>query len=237
MTPQAEPSAEASEVDRELRALLQHEAAERRRLRQAVLAAALLHAVLLVVTFPRLLATPDAPRAPAKQVYVVQQVRFKPPAQPRAEVPERKTKKIPIPDPTPDDPEPIEIELELPEVELPPTDALVFGVPDAPSEAAASGRGDVLQVGGGVTAPEKIFAPQPRYSEEARQGRVQGTVILQAVIEATGDVSDVEVLKGLPLGLSESAIETVRQWRFKPATSNGRPVAVYLNLLVNFSLQ
>ena len=95
-------------------------------------------------------------------------------------------------------------------LELPETDAAVFGIPDAPPEAVAFGNGDVLQVGGGVSAPGKIFAPQPKTSEEARQGRIQGVVILQAIIDATGRVSQVKVMKGLTLGLFESAIETVK---------------------------
>ena len=62
-------------------------------------------------------------------------------------------------------------------------------------------------------------------------------MILQAIIDAMGNVSQVKILKGLPLGLDTSAIETVESWRFKPATLEGQPVAVYLNLLINFSLQ
>ena len=75
------------------------------------------------------------------------------------------------------------------EVELPATDAGVFAYPTRRPRRRTFGRGDVLQVGGGVTAPEKIHAPQPRYSEDARQGRVQGVVILQAIVDAMGNVS------------------------------------------------
>lgn len=241
MTPESETSAPEpgpTEVDREIQALMATDASERRRLKQALLVAVLFHVLLLVVTFPQLLAEVDDVRQPSKQVFVVQQLRFQPPAPRREEIPKRKTKRIPIPDPTPEEPEPLEIEevLDL-DVDLPEIDPSVFGIPDAPPEAVAFGSGDVLQVGGGVTAPEKIFAPQPKYTEEARQGRVQGVVILQAIIDAAGNVSRIEVMKDLPLGLSESAIETVQHWRFKPATLAGKPVAVYLNLLINFSLQ
>jgi protein TonB len=62
-------------------------------------------------------------------------------------------------------------------------------------------------------------------------------VILEAVIDAEGAVRRVRVLKGLPAGLSESAVETVKQWKFKPATLEGQPVAVIFNLTVSFSLQ
>ncbi len=226
------------DIDRDLQAMAARDAMESRRLRLAALAAAVFHVVLLIVTFPELRAEPDEEPHRVSEVFVVQPLRFKPPAPRREEIPKRKTKKIPIPDPTPDDPEPLEVEeLPLPEIELPATDADVFGIPDAPPGIETFGDGDVLQVGGGVTAPEKIFAPQPRYSEDARKGRVQGVVILQAIVDAMGNVSEVQVLKGLPLGLTESAIETVKGWRYKPATLDGKPVAVYLNLLINFSLQ
>ena len=52
-----------------------------------------------------------------------------------------------------------------------------------------------------------------------------------------GNVTNVEVLKGLPMGLAEAAVSAVKQWQFKPATLNGKPVAVYFNLTVNFQLQ
>ena len=242
MTPKTDnpdaPELYESAVDRELRSLAEKDAAERKNLRLAVLAAVLFHAVLLIVTFPQLLAAPHETPRRAQEVYVVQPVRFKPPAPRREEIPKRKAKKIPIPDPTPDEPEPLEIE-QLVEVdlELPEIDPAVFGIPDAPPDAVAFGHGDVLQVGGGVIGPEKIFDPQPLYSEDARKGRIQGVVILQAIVDAMGNISQVDVLKPLPLGLTESAVETVKRWRYKPATLDGKPVAVYLNLLINFSLQ
>ena len=62
-------------------------------------------------------------------------------------------------------------------------------------------------------------------------------MILQAVIDKQGQIGEVEVLRGLPLGLSESAVAAVERWRFEPATLKGKPVRVYLSLTVNFSLQ
>ena len=225
-------------IDRELQAMAARDAMESQRLRMAVVVAALFHAIMLIVTFPELRAEPKERPRRVSEVYVIQPMRFEPPAPRRERIPERKTKKIPIPDPTPDEPEPLEVEdLPLPEVDLPPFDAGVFGIPDAPPAVDNFGRGEVRQVGGGVMAPEKVFYPQPRYTEEARQARIQGIVILQAIIDTEGNVARLEVMKGLTLGLTESAIETVKTWRYKPATLNGKPVAVYMNLLINFSLQ
>jgi protein TonB len=92
-------------------------------------------------------------------------------------------------------------------------------------------------VSGDIVAPLKIYAPQPQYTEEARRARVQGTVIVQAIIDCRGFVTEVNVLQGLPLGLSEATVSAVSQWRFTPATLNGMPISVYYNLAVNFRLQ
>ena len=174
-TPAPDPEPGMTEVDRQIQALMAKDASERRRLRRALLVAAVLHAILLAVTFPTLVAEVDEPRKPSKQVFVVQQVRFQPPAPRREEIPKRKTKKIPIPDPTPDEPEPLEIDEVLDiDIDLPDTDPAVFGIPDAPPDAVAFGSGDVLQVGGGVTAPEKIFAPQPNRTKRAESCRRAG---------------------------------------------------------------
>ena len=110
--------------------------------------------------------------------------------------------------------------------------ALLVGCDSSPTEPC---RGP-MNVGGEVTTPRKIFAPSPQYTEEARQARVQGVVIVQAIIDCRGDVTDITVLKGLPLGLTEASVEAISQWRFEPARLDGRPVSVYYNLTVNFRL-
>ena len=74
-------------------------------------------------------------------------------------------------------------------------------------------------------------------SEKARQERIQGLVILRLVIDQTGEVTEVDVLKGLPYGLTESAIETVEGWEFEPALHDGKPVSVLYNITINFRLQ
>lgn len=93
-----------------------------------------------------------------------------------------------------------------------------------------------LFVKGDIVPPRKMTYAPPKYTEEARKERLQGLVILQAVIDEQGRVGEIEVLKGLPLGLTETAIEALRQWTFEPATLEGEPVAVYYNLTFNFRL-
>ncbi|MFQ5349709.1 MAG: energy transducer TonB, partial [Thermoanaerobaculia bacterium] len=81
-----------------------------------------------------------------------------------------------------------------------------------------AGRENLMTVGGEVHAPRAISKAPPMYTEKARKERVQGPVILRLVIDETGEVSEVEVLKGLPYGLTETAIAAVEEWTFEPAT-------------------
>lgn len=92
------------------------------------------------------------------------------------------------------------------------------------------------QVGNGVTRPEKIAGVPPVYTEEARKARVTGVVIVEAVIDELGNVTDAKVLKGLPNGLDQASLAAVRTWKFKPATLDGQPVKVYYILTVNFTM-
>jgi TonB family protein len=92
------------------------------------------------------------------------------------------------------------------------------------------------RVGGEVTRPEKISGVPPLYTETARRARIMGVVIVEAIIDEQGNVTETKVLKGLPMGLDLAAVEAVETWKFKPATLAGRPVPVYFILTVNFQL-
>lgn len=94
-----------------------------------------------------------------------------------------------------------------------------------------------IVVGGAVKKPEILVKTQPRYTELARRANIEGVVILKAIIDERGYVTDLQVLKDLPMGLDKAAMDAVRTWRFKPATLHDRPVKVYYNLTVNFTIQ
>jgi TonB family protein len=96
--------------------------------------------------------------------------------------------------------------------------------------------GPPFHVGGDVKAPVLINRVEPIYPEEARRARIMGIVIVQAIITRDGVVKNVEVLKPLPYGLDQAAVDAVKQWTFKPATLDGKPVDVIFNLTVNFML-
>jgi protein TonB len=76
---------------------------------------------------------------------------------------------------------------------------------------------------------------QPAYPALARSARIQGTVVLQAVISKTGAIENLKVLTGHPI-LVPAAIEAVSQWRYRPYILNNEPVEVETQITVNFSL-
>jgi protein TonB len=90
-------------------------------------------------------------------------------------------------------------------------------------------------VGGVIRPPAKTVHVSPVYPAIARAAKVQGTVILEAVISATGHVENVRVLRSVQL-LDDAAIEAVRQWRFTPTFLNGEPIPVVMTVTVTFTL-
>ena len=96
--------------------------------------------------------------------------------------------------------------------------------------------GGIRRIGGGVAPPVVLFAPEPQFSEEARKAKVSGNVLVYLQVDANGKPTHVRVLRGIGLGLDEKAIEAVAQYKFKPAMENGKPVAVEMNVEVNFQI-
>ena len=96
--------------------------------------------------------------------------------------------------------------------------------------------GGVFRVGGGVLAPKPISTPDPQYTDQARQARYEGTCILAMIVGPDGKPRNIRVQRGLGMGLDQKAIEAVQQWRFDPATKDGRPVAVQISVEVSFKL-
>jgi TonB family protein len=113
------------------------------------------------------------------------------------------------------------------------------GVGHGPGVGAGTGGGiggGVYKVGGGISAPQAISAPDPEYTEEARRAKTQGTCILWLIVDAAGKPRDVKVVRGLGYGLDAKALEAVRQWRFQPSLKDGKPVDVQISVEVAFHL-
>lgn len=96
--------------------------------------------------------------------------------------------------------------------------------------------GGLRHVGGGVSSPEVIFKVEPEFSEEARKAKFMGVVTVNLVVDTKGLPENVRVIRGVGMGLDEKALEAVRQYRFKPAMENGKPVPVQVNVEVNFQI-
>lgn len=93
-----------------------------------------------------------------------------------------------------------------------------------------------VRIGSGIQAPAKIRDVPPVYPPIAQASRVQGVVIIEAVIDEMGQVADARVLRSIPL-LDQAALEAVRQWQYTPTLLNGQPKAVLMTLTVNFKLE
>jgi TonB family protein len=113
----------------------------------------------------------------------------------------------------------------------------------------------VKQIGGDVKGPVIIYQPEPEYTQAGRKAKMQGVVTVSLVVDAHGQPQNVHIVHGLGIGpdgkpdpkfkkawrkaadgMNQSAVDAVKQYKFKPATENGRPVAVYLNVEVNFEI-
>jgi TonB family protein len=112
-----------------------------------------------------------------------------------------------------------------------------------PGRGGNAGGGDMGLGGGGgiqpMTAnlkPTILYTEKPRYTEEARQNKIQGTVVLSVVFTADGRITSIRVVRGLPDGLTEKAIEAAQKIRFNPAVKNGAPVSVRGSLEFTFNL-
>jgi TonB family protein len=217
--------------------IAQEEQQDRKFARVAIILAAILHVVIFAITWPSFAGTTREAKQAKSKIYVVKQVKFKqPPPRQDQQIPKPQAKKVPIPDPTPDEPEPIRDEEPDENLDFVPDANLILGVPDAPPPPEPEGPIRFV-VGGKITEPEKLSGPNPLYPEAARRARIQGVVVLECIIGKDGSVKDVKVLRGLPLGLTESAEDAVRKWKFKPSTLNEKPVEVLYILTVRFNLQ
>ena len=208
---------------------------DRRLLRIAMAVAAGFHVVLFLIHFPEMTREAKAGVERERKIFVVQQPKFKPPeVQQQQQIMRPRQVRVPIPDPTPDEPEPIREIAPEEDVQVAAPDDAIFGVPDAPP---APQEGPIRVGFGQMKEPKKLVDTKPIYPETARRARLQGVVILEIIVDKQGSVRSWKVLRPLSLGLTEAAIEAVKQWKYEPPMYNGRPVEVLITVTMRFSLQ
>jgi len=96
--------------------------------------------------------------------------------------------------------------------------------------------GGVFHIGGEVSAPKLIFAPEAEFSDEARRAKYQGKVLVEIIVDAQGNPQNPRVMRSLGMGLDEQALKVVLKYKFKPAMRNGKPVAVWQPVEIDFHL-
>ena len=112
-----------------------------------------------------------------------------------------------------------------------------IAAPGTPATISTQSGEQVYVVGGPIKAPRARVMPLPSYTQQARDARIEGVILLEGIIRKDGRVTDLKILKGLGYGLDQSAIETLsREWQFEPSTLNGQPVNVQAKLEVSFRL-
>jgi TonB family protein len=97
----------------------------------------------------------------------------------------------------------------------------------------------VYEPGNGVSLPQVVNEVRAEYTSEARQNRIEGKVVLEVVVLSDGKVGDVKVVESLDsvYGLDTNAVKAMKQWVFKPGTKDGKPVAVRVHAVINFTLR
>ena len=94
----------------------------------------------------------------------------------------------------------------------------------------------IAKPGSGVSAPRVVYAPDPKYSDEALQAKHEGVCVLSLIVGTDGFPNDIKVTRAVGMGLDEKAIEAVQKWRFLPARRGDVPVAVVISVEVQFRI-
>jgi protein TonB len=181
----------------------------------------------------------------------------------KAEIPKVEVPKIPVPTPEPVPTPVIEPELLVPVTTLAAAPTISPGAISAnatssdsrgsgtgtgagPGTGAGIGPGTGGGIGGGayrpgngVLLPAVIKEVKPAYTAEAMRAKVQGTVLLECVVNPDGSVGQVDVVRSLDssFGLDQEAVKAAKQWRFRPGTRFGEPVAVLVTIELTFTLR
>ncbi len=94
----------------------------------------------------------------------------------------------------------------------------------------------VYEPGGDITRPKLVHSVEPAFSTKSNEAFVEGTVTVSAVVSTHGNLTDMQVLKGLSAAQDRSALDALKDWRFEPGTKAGKPVNVKIKIQVDFHL-
>jgi periplasmic protein TonB len=150
--------------------------------------------------------------------------------EPSVSKPVNKDEQVPLPDAAPSQPsqpQPQKQEQELPQPDTESSTPQEQSVPEPPKQETP-----IAEPQANAVKPVLIHRVNPEYPEVARKARVEGTVILEAIINKNGDVENVKVLRGVHPVLDQAAVNAVRKWRYKPQTSK-----VHTTVTVKFKLK
>jgi protein TonB len=111
------------------------------------------------------------------------------------------------------------------------------GTQPPPKGAVPTCRGEATDPTGCITPPHAIYSPNPTYDDASREAKVEGTVRLSIIVTPDGLVKKPTVVKSLSEGLDKRAMETVAQWKFVPATRDGKPVGIAIQVECTFKLK
>jgi periplasmic protein TonB len=104
------------------------------------------------------------------------------------------------------------------------------------SGSAGGYGGGLYHVGGAVSAPQLVSAPDPEFTDEARRVNYGGICVVSLIVDTQGNTQRIQVLKHLGMGLDEKAVEAVKHYHFKPATLGGKAVQVEMDVEVTFHI-
>jgi periplasmic protein TonB len=137
----------------------------------------------------------------------------------------------------------------MPDMGMPNSNLKGFSMGNGNGSGIGSGSGDgmgagsggntgggPMHIGGSVRPPSVLYSVEPEFSEEARKAKFSGNVQVYLWVDEQGNPSHVKVVRGVGMGLDEKAVDAVRQYKFKPAMQNGKPVKVDLYIDVNFQI-
>jgi TonB family protein len=202
-------------------------------LRFGLLAAVAVHLIIFSLTWPTLATEEPKATSETRKLFRVSQVKFEPPIRRPIERPRILDGPIVSRRPAHYAPESEERQETPLTVEYVPGPIHVeYFIPPPPDPPTKT----VVEAGVDVEPPRVLRRVEPTYTETARRFRIEGAVVLSLLIDTEGRVANINVLRGLPFGLTENAVSAARQWLFEPCTLNGDPVSVRMTLTVRFNI-